>query len=220
MKLQDKIIEARNRLGITQEELAEIAKVNVRTIQRIEKGTGAPRKYTLKAIASALDIPYQALLSNSPTLSSTADEQSVSISQTVTTTSLLVSSTNGFSQLENDTDFLQTLCLSCFSFIVIPYIHFLLPAYFIRKRQGLNTGHLALGKRLIKIQIYWVICLHLFLSVSLIYNTLQVRYIGNHHYLVDYTWIIFTMYLINTVVISLYILRIKGLNKALHRPYT
>lgn len=42
--------------GITQEELAERAQVNIRTIQRIENGESEPRGRTLRLISKALQI--------------------------------------------------------------------------------------------------------------------------------------------------------------------
>ncbi len=49
-----KIAELRNQKGLTQEELAAKCNINVRSIQRIEKGEVQPRKYTLKILSEAL----------------------------------------------------------------------------------------------------------------------------------------------------------------------
>jgi len=51
----------REKLNITQEELAEKSGVSVRTIQRIEAGT-EPKGYTLKSLAEALEIEETSLL--------------------------------------------------------------------------------------------------------------------------------------------------------------
>ncbi|MGG5487853.1 helix-turn-helix domain-containing protein [Gaetbulibacter sp. PBL-D1] len=51
----------REKLNITQEELAEKSGVSVRTIQRIEAGT-EPKGYTLKSLAKALEIEEKSLL--------------------------------------------------------------------------------------------------------------------------------------------------------------
>jgi len=53
--LGQKIIELRKSKGLTQEELAEKAKVNLRTIQRIENEENKPSGNTLKLICEALD---------------------------------------------------------------------------------------------------------------------------------------------------------------------
>jgi uncharacterized Tic20 family protein len=57
-----KIIHFRKLKGITQETLAEITGLNVRTIQRIESGEVDPRLYTLKSIADALGVNLEELL--------------------------------------------------------------------------------------------------------------------------------------------------------------
>lgn len=51
------IKEARKSLGLTQVELADRCRLNIRTIQRIENEAVAPRLYTLRIISEALDIP-------------------------------------------------------------------------------------------------------------------------------------------------------------------
>ena len=59
-----KLIEIRNARGLTQEEVAERSKVNVRTIQRLESGLVKPRVYTIKALSEALDFDFFARLEN------------------------------------------------------------------------------------------------------------------------------------------------------------
>lgn len=56
-----RLIELREKLNLTQEELSERSGISVRTIQRIEAGT-APKGYTLKALAKALNINENELL--------------------------------------------------------------------------------------------------------------------------------------------------------------
>lgn len=50
-----KLTEQREKLCLTQEELAKISGISVRTIQRIESGQ-VPRAFTLKALAKALQV--------------------------------------------------------------------------------------------------------------------------------------------------------------------
>ncbi len=52
----NKILEIRKSKGLTQEELAELSKVNLRTIQRIENNENEPRGKTLDLICNALQI--------------------------------------------------------------------------------------------------------------------------------------------------------------------
>jgi len=62
-QLGQQIIQARKNKGITQEQLAEDSKINLRTLQRIEKGVTSPRGETLKRVSEALNIPLENLIS-------------------------------------------------------------------------------------------------------------------------------------------------------------
>jgi len=55
--LGQQIIQARKNRGISQEQLADSSKINLRTLQRIEKGQTNPHGDTLKRISEALGIP-------------------------------------------------------------------------------------------------------------------------------------------------------------------
>ena len=57
-----KIKEVRKRKGLSQEELAESAKVNLRTIQRIENNESEPRGKTLNLICEVLDLNAEDIL--------------------------------------------------------------------------------------------------------------------------------------------------------------
>ena len=56
MQTGQKIKEARIKQGLTQQELALKANINLRTIQRIENGEVIPRSYSLKTIAKVLNL--------------------------------------------------------------------------------------------------------------------------------------------------------------------
>ena len=60
--IAEKIIEARKLKGLTQEELAEQASINLRTVQRIEKSESEPRGATLDLICKALQIDLKRLM--------------------------------------------------------------------------------------------------------------------------------------------------------------
>lgn len=62
MSTAEKIITLRKSKGLSQEDLAELAGVNLRTIQRIESSESIPRGHTLKAIAKGLNEPVEDLL--------------------------------------------------------------------------------------------------------------------------------------------------------------
>lgn len=57
-----KIKEVRKKKGLSQEELSESAKVNLRTIQRIENNESEPRGKTLNLICEVLDINVEEIL--------------------------------------------------------------------------------------------------------------------------------------------------------------
>lgn len=59
-----KISETRKIKGLTQEELAEQAKINIRTIQRIENSESEPRGKTLNLICDVLEIDSTELILN------------------------------------------------------------------------------------------------------------------------------------------------------------
>ena len=56
INLAKKIKELRTRIGFSQDELAETAKINLRTVQRIESGETEPRGDTLRRLALALNV--------------------------------------------------------------------------------------------------------------------------------------------------------------------
>ncbi len=58
----NKIEDIRKMKGLTQEELAELAQVNLRTIQRIENNESEPRGYTMKNICTALSVNIEDIL--------------------------------------------------------------------------------------------------------------------------------------------------------------
>ena len=57
-KIGKELEKIRKAKGLTQDELAEKCKINVRTIQRIESGDVNPRAYTIKIISSILGYDF------------------------------------------------------------------------------------------------------------------------------------------------------------------
>lgn len=58
----NKITEIRKQKGLTQEEVSELAGINLRTLQRIEKGETEPRGNSLQGICAALGVPVENIL--------------------------------------------------------------------------------------------------------------------------------------------------------------
>ena len=69
----EKITALRKTKKYTQEELAELAKVNLRTIQRIENNENTPRGKTLDLICNVLEIDRKELVTNNSTKNKTLE---------------------------------------------------------------------------------------------------------------------------------------------------
>jgi transcriptional regulator with XRE-family HTH domain len=187
MSIHLKIAEARKNKGLTQEEVADRASVTVRTIQRIESGETIPRNFTLKAIAEVLGIPFNELVYKD------TPSPSPYISRDFET--------------EDTVHFLQLLNLSCFTYIIIPYIHFLIPMYILRRRKELNMRVLITGRKMVQTQVIWVVALNLTLLLTVVYN---LGFARNHRaYYIHYLWPTFLLYFLNAVIILVTHFRIK-----------
>lgn len=176
MSLQQKITEARKHKGFTQDELADRANVTVRTIQRIESGDTIPRNYTLKAIAQALDLSFEEL---------------------VATNGDVLSSDNK-TDTEADIHFLKILNLSSFAYLVIPYVHFLIPSWLLKRKKDASPAVRTIARKIIRRQIYWVIALHLAFFSVLAYN---LAFASSDNLPINYLWPFFIMYFLNAVLI-------------------
>ncbi|MGE9311984.1 helix-turn-helix domain-containing protein [Niabella sp. CJ426] len=197
MELSKKIVLARKKQGLTQEELASLAQVTVRTIQRIESGESIPRSFTIKALARALETNFEELTNETQNEGGENQPELPRIS----------------SDPENEKHFLQTLCLSCFSYLVIPFVHFLIPIYLLKKHNHSHQETLVMGRTIIRQQIYWIITLHALMLLTLGYNLLVAAYF-NKAYLISYLIPFFTMYLLNAFVIMVNLQRVNQLKWA------
>lgn len=190
MSLSQKIITARKNKALTQEELATMSNVTVRTIQRIESGETIPRSYTLKALASSLDIPFEELLSKEFTPAT----QPSPPKEIFTTREVVL--------------FLQTVNLSSFAYILIPYVHFLIPSFILKKGKGYGADVMHIGRKLIQVQLSWVIALNLLMLLTVAYNFAIVRV--SKTFYVHYLWPALAMYFANAIIIILNQRRIKS----------
>ncbi|WP_168208826.1 helix-turn-helix domain-containing protein [Chitinophaga sp. XS-30] len=193
MELHQKIAVARKKKGFTQGQLAEMANVTVRTIQRLESGESVPRPYTIKAIAAALDTTFEML---------TAD---------VPGTAVAGSSNSPVSRggAEQEKHFLEILCLSCFSYLVVPLVHFLIPVYLLKRSGQQNHAVIAFARLMIRRQVYWAVTLSMLLLLSLSYNFIVSVYFPGG-FLLHYIWIFVSMYLLNAILISTTLWRIRN----------
>ncbi len=179
MALHHRIVSARQQKGFTQEELADLSGLSVRTIQRIESGESHPRSYTLRVIANALGRHYEDLVKVETPAPVVADQQIAS----------------------NDRHFLQLFNLSCFSYFIIPWVHFMIPNYLLKKQNSLQKETVELSRKLLRQQIYWTVMLHLAMLMTLAYNLIQVSAFDNRDNLISYLWPFLFMYFLNAVII-------------------
>ncbi len=195
MELYQKIVTARKQKGLTQEQLADLANVTVRTIQRIENGGSTPRAYTLKTIATVLGLNFEELVANN----GNSDALTHTENKAVTTS------------YPDSQHFLKMLCLSCFSYLVIPFIHILIPIQILKKSNETNPKIIAFAQKMIRIQLYWKITFWLLLLATLGYNLIMAVYF-NKLYLINYLIPFFAMYFINAIIISINLVRIKKMD--------
>lgn len=194
MELHRTIAAARKRKGLTQEELAELTKVTARTIQRIESGDSIPRQHTLKAMATALGLSYDELMA-APSSAEAA---------------LPALAPAPHYNQEEARYFLRMLCLSCFSYLVVPFVHFLLPAYLLRRRRETNPAVVALARKIILSQIYWLIALHVVMLLTFIINYTLAG--AGKTYYINYLHPMFVMYGINMMVLLAHYVRMNQLH--------
>jgi XRE family transcriptional regulator, regulator of sulfur utilization len=181
MYLHQKIITARTRSGLTQEELANRCGITARTIQRIESGTTTPRSFTLRSIATALNVSFEELNEAMPGMFIATDPGS--------------SETN----VEQHRHFLHMLCLSCFSYLLIPYLHFLVPVYLLRKEKVTDLSVLRSARNIISAQVYWVVANTIVLLLTLGLNLGMAAY--HIQARVSYILVFFISYVVNAVII-------------------
>jgi transcriptional regulator with XRE-family HTH domain len=192
MELSQKIANTRKQNGLTQEQLADLSNVTVRTIQRIENGSTIPRAYTLKTIAAALDLKFEELVADNGT-------------------TIHPGNTPAIPNYDDSKHFLKVLCLSCFSYLVVPFVHFLIPGHLLKKSSETNLAVIAFAKKVIRTQLYWIITLWLLLLLTLAYNmTMAANF--QKSYLLNYLVPFFAMYFINAVIISIKLAQVKKMD--------
>lgn len=195
MSLGHKVVSARKSKGLTQEQLAERATITVRTVQRIENDDSIPRDYTLKAIAAALNMPFEEFIPVRSCLKSCND-------------SLLIQDREPATNAESG-HFLQLLNLSAFSYLVVPFVHFLIPIFLLKKKKEKDDTLQTTGQRIIRHQIYWTVSTHLLMLLTLVYNLVQANWFGKS-YILNYIWIFAGMYILNAFIIGTTALRLRN----------
>ncbi|MBA9078269.1 helix-turn-helix domain-containing protein [Rufibacter quisquiliarum] len=163
MTLAQKIVGERKRKGLSQEELADLSQISLRTIQRIEREESLPRGYTLKALAQALAIPLEELTPSTAPDVAQAEPPAAVVPVPPPTAPEAVPAAN-----------LQQINLAAFAFLLLPYLGFLLPLWLWKQQKGL-PGHAA-GARIINFQIMWCIGMHLALLLAFLVQMVSAYY--------------------------------------------
>ncbi|MGO1245697.1 MAG: helix-turn-helix domain-containing protein [Sphingobacterium sp.] len=198
MELSEKITIARKRKGLTQEQLADLANITVRTVQRIESGESVPRVFTIKTLAEALGTNFEDLIINETPSNNPLNGSSVF--------------QRDFNP-DNEKHILKILCLSCFSYLAVPLVHFLIPSYFLKHSDTSNTKTINVARAIIRRQIYWTIVHSFLLLLTLGYNFI-VSVHFDASYLLHYLWPFLIMYILNGFIIVHSLIHINNIDYA------
>lgn len=136
-----KLKQLREAQHLTQEELAQKARISVRTIQRIEAGTD-PKGHTLKTLAQILNVAEREL---GPQQAAEQHTQVVHVTEPV----VGVNETVAARELQQ----LKLLNLSSILFVVLPPLNIAAPwllAYFLKQKNPIV-------RQLVSVQILWTI---------------------------------------------------------------
>lgn len=129
--LGEKIKGARKSKHLTQEELSELSKINLRTIQRIENDENTPRGQTLNLICNALD------LNISDFQTQDASQKNVSVASLVINgfflilLNIVLMMLFGYSTLDTGSNLNSKICAFLLSFLI--------PFFIVYKTQKMNN---------------------------------------------------------------------------------
>lgn len=178
MEPGEKIAKARKKKGLTQQELADLTNLTTRTIQRIENGQSIPRAFTITAIAEALGTTFQELQAE------VQDNEVTSVKNTI----------------EKEKHFLKLLTLSCFSYLLIPIVHALVPIYILKKSGIHDEVTLNVARKTIRTQIIWTVAINGIMLACLAFNFISAIYFGKI-VIINFLLPFFIMYAINAVIL-------------------
>lgn len=129
------LIDSRQRRGLSQEELANLAKLSLRTVQRLEKGQSIPRGYTLQTLSKALDIPIDVLSGTDQEIWTNLNESDDSVNPS-----------------EGTSSYVALMYLSAFSYLLLPGANILLPLL-MRYRKRHNPVIQRAGSQLLNFEL-------------------------------------------------------------------
>ena len=178
--------------------------MSLRTIQRVEQGETVPRGHTLQALATALDVPLDALRS-----APEPAPQAQPIPPPLPATALTA-------HLRSDPQFLQLLNLSALCFLVFPFLNLVIPFLLWRKHRH-DTEHVAeLGRRVLGFQMLWQVASFFTYMMALLVQAaasyyLRVRLMGL------FLGVMVLTYLVNAVAVGYNQLQLRQGNLDVYR---
>lgn len=146
-----RIVALRKGKGLSQEKLAERASINLRTLQRLEKGETEPRGDTLRLIASALEVPVERLIAGPAATSGIAGGND----HLPTGGTGAEPAGSAHSAEKEDKGFLQFMNLSALAFWFVPLGNIALPMLLWHMKKDQVKGARRLGRRIINFQLTW-----------------------------------------------------------------
>ena len=155
-----RILAIRKSKGFSQEVLAEKSGVSLRTIQRVEQGETVPRGHTIQALATALEVPLDALLTApAPVVAELAVVPALLVSGApfvpVTLLPPLIPPAPTRLPPPAESQLLQLLNLSALCLLVFPFLNLLVP-YLLWRKHRHDTAHAAeVGRRVLGFQVLW-----------------------------------------------------------------
>ncbi|MFD2561462.1 helix-turn-helix domain-containing protein [Aquimarina rubra] len=159
--LKEKVKEARVAKGLSQEALAEMSNISLRTIQRIEKGIVTPRLYTLQTLAEKLDVDVSDF---------TTDESNVQ-------------------DVSKEISVLKIMNLSILVTLMIPLGNIIFPFIIWKVSKRLkDLRHI--GGKIISFQIIWTIITLLFFFIAVFFTNLITGNAGNGFYSASIAYIL------------------------------
>jgi len=167
MPLAHFLVTYRQRKGLSQEELAAAAQLSLRTVQRIENGETVPRGFTLQALASALQLPVEAL--------------TVPLAEPAEPSTLPPPTPDSSGDAARS--YVVLLNLSAFSYWLLPGANIALPWWLWQRQKHIPEIREA-GRRLLNFQLLWTAITY---GGFLLLLAAQVGLI-----FMGYAWLVFT----------------------------
>lgn len=163
--------------GYSQELLAEQSGVSLRTIQRVEQGETIPRGYTVQALATALDVPLEALLTMPEPVAEVAvlPTPPLLVAEAVPATPPVPPASPS---LRSDPQVLDLLNLSALCLLVFPFLNLLVPYLLWRKHRHDTAQAAEVGRRVLGFQMLWQVASFFSYLMVLLLQAAMFYYFG------------------------------------------